>query len=122
MKRLVYILIPFLFLLSSCAKEEIPSDKRNFIGDWEPKSKDPEAIYILQINEDGTGFYSVTKPGSKLEVKGNVYFRGDNEFTIGGKIIKKKIKEDKRPFKIVESITPYKFHFEATFNGTEYKR
>ncbi len=122
MKHLIHLLLPLFFLFFSCAKEEIPGDKRNYIGDWEPKSKDPEVVRVLQINEDGTGFYSVTKPGSKLEVKGNVYFRGDNEFTIGGKIIKKKIKVDKRPTRVVESINPYKFHFEATFDGAEYKR
>ena len=123
MKKII-LLFAFLsaLLIQSCAKQPIDSDKEYYIGSWKQAKPDPEAVYELEINADGTGKYAAVKPGSTVNVAGNVYFKGRSEFTIGGKIIKKKIKVNRAPVRIVESLNPYKFHYEATFNGIEFKR
>lgn len=107
-------------LVASCAKEAVDSDKQGFVGLWDPKVKDPDQQSEIEITADGRGHYLMVKPGSTVEFKGNVYFQGTTQFTIGGKVIKKKIKVNTYPYKIVESIKPYKYHYEAKFNGIEY--
>jgi hypothetical protein len=123
MKKIIHlVLLLTSFLFPSCAKQAITSDKEYYIGEWKQAKKDPEAVYELEINADGTGKYASVKPGSTVNVAGNVYFKGRSEFTIGGKIIKKKFKVNRAPVRIVESLKPYKFHYEATFNDIEFKR
>lgn len=121
-KALKLALLVLTVIITSCAKQPITSDRENYIGVWEQAKKIPDEEYALEINADGTGRYAAVKPGSTLQVAGNVYFKGRSEFTIGGKIIKKKIKVNRAPVRIVESLKPYKYHYEATFNGIDFKR
>lgn len=111
-----------MLLLFGCAKQEITSDKANFVGVWTPVSPNPDNVLEITINQDGTGRYFHAKPGTQVEFRGNVYFQGFSQLTIGGKIIKKKIKINKPATKVVESLKPYKYHYEAQFDGINYTR
>lgn len=116
------VILPAAVFMQFCAKQPIPGDREKYTGNWRQTVTDPSEVYEIDINANGTGRHSVVKPGSTVEFKGNVYFTDFSEFTIGGKIIKKKVKADRIPVKIVESTKPYKFHYEATFNGIEYTK
>lgn len=119
-KKIFYSLL--VSTLLSCGKESLPSDKQYYAGEWHTAVKYTDESYQIEFTEDGSGHYLEVKPGKQLEVKGNVYFHGSSEFTIGGKIIHKKFTVNRAPVKIIESLKPYKFHFEATFNGIAYQR
>jgi hypothetical protein len=121
--KTIQLLIPAIcLLLAGCAKQEITGEKQSFVGLWEEAEKSEDSKYEIEIQQDGLGRYSETSPGSSKEFKGYVYFKSANVFTIGGKLIKKKINVDKWPRRVVESMTPYKYHYEATFNGIRYIR
>ncbi len=122
MKKIIILLFCFIaFIIGSCAKEPIPDDKAKFIGQWRQIEKG-DATYEIDINEDATGKYGSYESGKTVEFAGYVKFQGSTQFTIGGKLIKKKISVDKAPQKIVESLQPYVFRYEATFNGVKFKK
>lgn len=112
-----------LFFAAACNKTEpIPSDKEKYIGLWQPVKPDPEAKTEILINADGTGRYTTVKKAKQVEYTGNVYFRGANDFSIGGKLIKKKIRVNRPPVKIIDNLTPLEFHWEAEFNDVQFTR
>lgn len=119
-------LLPLVFLLSTfaaCKKATpIPSDKEYYIGLWKPEKPNAGETIELQINADGTGRYATSKKGKQVTYEGNVYFQGGDDFAIGGKLIKKKIEVSRPPAKIIESLTPLVFHFEATFDDVRFRR
>src|SRR5687767_7847568 len=121
MKKVMLIMLAAL-CLTACKKEPLPGDKALLAGYWLPKEQSAESVYELEILPDGQGRYHHSKPGLTVDVSGNVYFQSSNQFTIGGRILRKKFKIDRHPVKIIESLKPYKYHVETTINGMEYLR
>jgi hypothetical protein len=108
--------------MTGCGKEPLQSDKLSYVGIWTPKEENPDHTIEVMIKEDGTGSYAESKPGFSKTASGNVYFKSARVFTIGGRILKLKVHVDRFPYRVVESEKPYKYHYEATFNGVEVKR
>ncbi len=104
----------------SC-KKDIPSDKLGYIGNWECTSCSFDETKVLNIKNDGIGKYESVELGRSFSISGYVKFDG-NDFRIGGAVIKKKLKTNQYPSKIVLSLNPYKVKWVATFNGYDYKK
>jgi hypothetical protein len=121
MKKITLILLTAL-CVAACKKEPLPGDKSLYSGMWMPKTASEDVVYELEILPDGTGRYHHVKPGLTVDVSGNVYFQNSNQFTIGGRVIRKKFKVDEPPVRIVESLKPYKYRVETTINGVTYLR
>ena len=121
MKKTINIILVFFCLASVSCKKDIPSDKTNYIGTWECISCDADETKSIVINNNGTGKYESLKPGSTMQMGGNVKFDG-NDFRIGGAVIKKKFTTNVYPKKEVITLKPYAYKWLATFNGDEYKK
>lgn len=121
MKKTLTMLTAAL-LLAACGKEALQSNQLTYAGDWKPKEESTDHQLEITIKPDGTGTYAESKPGFSKTASGNVYFKSAREFTIGGKLFHFKIHIDKFPYRIVDTIKPYKYHYEATFNGVEMRR